>query len=535
MVFITYRQPHQLLHLLRGAKMKKGIALLLTFAMAVSLAACSGGGNSTAAAASAQSTAGTSTEASKAASKPAEGAGNITAEWNVSEEKTLEYENGQVLIDTEDVRISASALKNRNTDKGMALRGMIKVENLTDGPIMVNGYKNKNKQKSWSGIVGPGETKELGGTASIYDWNGKIGNSEECYQGRYMIRVTDNTRLLAAAVFDWYASDSEPLENIITDEVKIASEWGEVNENYAKGNGKSADNTQTDRKSADNTQTDGRETSADTGSETVRVLFGIGGSETDRAAMENVRNTVAADGIDLELRPLPPGGSPIIDVTNGQVDTCFGESNACLSETKNYLMMTGNSVYAGMYDIIAEEACPVGYTRFTPLYICSEKFDSADELKNGATIAVPWEFCTGGFMTIRAARLLEAAGLVTLKDTSEMPDYTAYYLDSYFKETAPGINIEFAAPLGYQEIRNDPSAYDAVLMPEKDYGKEIFGDPNWNNPDYWEQLWVRKKDVKDPAKLDAFEKIIEAYQSQATTLLVENTVGWDIDLISQYR
>ena len=491
--------------------MKKVIGLLLTFAMAVSLAACGGGGNST---------------ADKAASKPGKGIGSVAAEWDVSKEKTLEYKNGQVLIDTEDVRISASTLKNKNTDKGMALSGTIRIENRTDGEIRVNGYRNKSERQHWSAKVGPGETKKRGGMEPIYDWNGKIGNSEECYQGRYMIRVTDDTKLLAAAVFDWYASDSEPFENIVTDEVKIASEWGEVNEKYAGENGKSADNTQADES----------ENSADTGSETVRILFGIGGGEIDRAVMENVRNTVAADGIELEVVTFPmEGASPVINVTNRQVDMCFGESNACLSETKNYLMMTRRSEYAKLYDIIAEEACPVGYTRFSPIYICSEKFGSLDELKNGATIAIPWEFCMGGFRTIRVAKILEAAGLVTLKDDSEMPDYTSYNPNDYFKEIAPGINIEISAALGYKEIMDNPSAYDAVLLPGKDYGKVIFDDPNWNNPDYWDQIWVRKEDVKDPAKLDAFEKIVKAYQSQTTTLYVENTVGWDVDLISQYR
>ena len=103
--------------------MKKVTCLLLTFAMAVSLAACGGGGNST---------------ADKAASKPGKGTGSVAAEWDVSKEKTLKYKNGQVLIDTEDVRISASALKNKDTDKGMALSGTIKIENLTDGEIRVN-------------------------------------------------------------------------------------------------------------------------------------------------------------------------------------------------------------------------------------------------------------------------------------------------------------------------------------------------------------------------------------------------------------
>ena len=130
-----------------------------------------------------------------------------------------------------------------------------------------------------------------------------------------MIRVTDDTKLLAAAVFDWYASDSEPFENIVTDEVKIASEWGEVNEKYAGENGKSADNTQAEE----------TENSADTGSETVRILFGIGGGEIDRAVMENVRNTVAADGIELEVVTFPmEGASPVLNVTNRQVDMCFG-------------------------------------------------------------------------------------------------------------------------------------------------------------------------------------------------------------------
>ncbi len=508
--------------------MRKDISLLLTFVLAFSLPICGPSGINTADAAAVRTESEVRTASAEAETNPASRPESATSEWDPSVEKTFKYENGQILIDTEDVRICASSLKNKQKDDGMKLLGMVRIENLSGGPIRVSGYKEGHSKQSWTAKVDTGETKEAGGLTPINEWNGKVGNSQDCYQGKYMIRVTDDKKLLAAALFDWYTSETDPFENIITDEQEIASQWGEIVENYAdpKENAIAAEGSR-----ANDSLNEG--SSADTPSESVTVYLGIVGTETNMAVWDAVRNTVASNDIDLCL--LYIDNSPLSYLHMGQVDICPGMSNAALLETRKYLAMVGQDQLAEAYAGMAEDLCPVGYTTFSPLNIYSAKFSSLDELKNGASIVVPWEFSMGGFNTIRALNVLEAAGLITIKDPSEMPDYTNFTIEHYIKETLPGIELIYSAALGYREIMDDPSAYDALLLPQTAYGTVIFEDPNKDDPDYWEQIWVNKKDVTDPAKLDAFEKIVEAYQSDATTQLVENGVGWDVDLIEQYR
>ena len=82
---------------------------------------------------------------------------------------------------------------------------------------------------------------------------------------------------------------------------------------------------------------------------------------------------------------------------------------------------------------------------------------------------------------------------------------------------------------------NDLTPFDAFTVLGETYGNVLFEDPFQNDPDYWEQIWVNKELTSDPAMLDAIEKIVEAYQSEANLEYVDNPVGWDVDLIGQYR
>ena len=68
---------------------------------------------------------------------------------------------------------------------------------------------------------------------------------------------------------------------------------------------------------------------------------------------------------------------------------------------------------------------------------------------------------------------------------------------------------------------------------------ELFTEPR-TDEGYMTTILARTEDTKDPAKLDLFEKVVEAYQSEETaafyeTVQNEKPAGWDIDVISRYR
>ena len=133
--------------------MKKAVSLLLVFAMVLSFTACGGSGQNTAGAADAQSDTGAKTEA-----KPAQKA----TEWDPSKENSYEYENGQVLLENESVRFTATGLANSMSDKGMRFAVNMKMENLSDNSFRIRFYRNGKDRQSWAAKLDPKKSKERG-------------------------------------------------------------------------------------------------------------------------------------------------------------------------------------------------------------------------------------------------------------------------------------------------------------------------------------------------------------------------------------
>ena len=91
-------------------------------------------------------------------------------------------------------------------------------------------------------------------------------------------------------------------------------------------------------------------------------------------------------------------------------------------------------------------------------------------------------------------------------------------------------------------VRNDDwvDYFDVVLGYGYTEAREpIFTDPNNDNEEYWQKLYCRTEDTQDPGKMDAYEKVVKAFQSENVREILKNTMftpaGWDQDLISQYR
>ncbi len=187
--------------------MKRFISLILTLAMVLSLAACgssestgtpAASGSESAAAESALATTNAGTAASSETGKTESTAAptaSTTEEpttpvpettepepavvtWDLTKEYTYDYQN-IVLLESENVRISAYRLSYKNSDKGMRLSCSVNIENLTDHTLVA--YPRKGN-KNFSKEIPAGESYKPYVTEVVYDWNGLIGETEECFQ-----------------------------------------------------------------------------------------------------------------------------------------------------------------------------------------------------------------------------------------------------------------------------------------------------------------------------------------------------------------
>ena len=266
------------------------------------------------------------------------------------------------------------------------------------------------------------------------------------------------------------------------------------------------------------------EPAEDTSSEPVHIMYGVvGQGSLDEIVLQRAHDKLFEEGVELEV-------------------TEFGELGAAMSMSDMWSFYSQAAI--DEYDdqrraLYTEHYSAVGYTTCTPIRLFSAKYSSLEEIPDGARIAVNLMLSLGGISSKRVALLLEGAGLITLKDASEMPDYTSYYPEHYIKENLSNIELEIYDPEYMTEEREE--IYDAFIT-FGDYDANLLcEDPTISDPYYWNRIMVNAEAVKDPAMLDAFEKVVEAYQSQETLDTAEAEgrkfypVGWDVDLIAQYR
>lgn len=498
--------------------MKKIVSLLLIFVLVLSFTACGGSGQDAAGAAGGQAQSGSE---AKTEAAPAQGA----EEWDPSVENIFEYENGQLLMENESVRFTATSLVNRQVEKGMMVTVNLKMENLTDSPVKIRMYRDGKANQSWVANLDPGEVYERD-TVPVYDWNGKVDAGEESFLEHCMVRATMDDIDIGAAVFDLYASKTTPFVNINTDLEEIASTWGELKDPIDV-TGELHENASSDDSASNET------TKKDTSSEDVRILVAFVMSENNHTIWNAVKEAVAREGVDLEYMVSDSTKSMVEYFNTGYIDMCIGGSKAAFSEAGRFSVKSEETdATVKKYADFLEKACPVGYMNFTPVYLCSDQYSSVDEVPADSVVNISRDVSsTDSSYMMRSLQLLEAAGLVTLKDESELTgefDGFGYFV----KDNPKGLRLSGAF---VEEALSNMAAYAAFTLPGQTVGNVLFEDPFKDDPDYWEAMWVNKDLVSDPARLDAVEKIVEAYQSEANLENVENPVGWDVDLIGQYR
>ena len=151
---------------------------------------------------------------------------------------------------------------------------------------------------------------------------------------------------------------------------------------------------------------------------------------------------------------------------------------------------------------------PVGYTFIIPLNLYSHKVSDVSGIKDGDVIAIPDDVTNGG----RALKVLAAAGLITLKSDAgfnpTVDDIESYKVNFEIKElkanTIPSVLDDVTAA-----IVNGNYALDFGLKTEE----AIYKDSVLDEEAYWNLIAARTADLQDQAKLDAYRKVVKAFQS----------------------
>lgn len=254
------------------------------------------------------------------------------------------------------------------------------------------------------------------------------------------------------------------------------------------------------------------------GEQSIALKLGVVGSVYEDL-WAPAQQTLAEQGIDLEIVQFSDYVTPNNALANGDIDLNAFQHRIYLdSEKQNYGYEIEN----------------IGNTFIIPLNLYSSQITSLDQLKEGDTVAIPDDLTNGG----RALKVLEAAGLITLDPEAAfnptVDDITSYAVDITIKELKANV-IPSTLPDVTAAVINGNYALDFGLKTEE----AIYQDTVLDEEQYWNLIAARSQDLTDPAKKEAYQKVVAAFQSDATeTVFNENfggyfiKVGWDQDLLA---
>ena len=252
--------------------------------------------------------------------------------------------------------------------------------------------------------------------------------------------------------------------------------------------------------------------------ETVTVKLGVvGGIYDDMWA--SAKAALADEGIDLEIVQFSDYVTPNNTLANGDIDlNAFQHRIYLQNEIDNYGYEIEN----------------IGNTFIIPLNIYSDKVKSVDELKDGDTVAIPDDVTNGG----RALKVLEAAGLIKLKDSAEF-NPTIDNIETYNTK----ITIEELKANVIPSTLTDVTAAVVNGNYALDFGLKtedaIYKDDQLDIEEYWNLIAARSADLEDADKLETYKKVVAAFQSDETEKVFNDQfggyfikAGWDQDLLA---
>lgn len=228
--------------------------------------------------------------------------------------------------------------------------------------------------------------------------------------------------------------------------------------------------------------------------------------------------TLKEEGINFEIVQFSDYNTPNNALNSGEID---------LNAFQHQIFLKADTEANGY------EVETIGYTFIIPLNVYSNKVSSIDEIKDGDTIAIPNDVTNGG----RAIKVLEAAGLITLKDGADfsptVADIETYNVDITIQElqanTIPSALDDVTAA-----IVNGNYALDFGLKTEE----AIFKDTSVDEEEYWNIIVAKTADLEDAEKVETYKKVVEAFQAEETQKVFDEkfggyfiAVGWDQDLL----
>ena len=247
----------------------------------------------------------------------------------------------------------------------------------------------------------------------------------------------------------------------------------------------------------------------------VEVKIGVVGSIYEDL-WAPAQKALKSEGINLKIVQFSDYVTPNNALSNGEID---------LNAFQHRIFLEND---AGSHDY---DVKLIGNTFIIPLNLYSNKVKSVKELKNGATIAIPNDVTNGG----RAIKVLAAAGLITLKADAGFNPTVADIVSNpkHIVLQEPAANtIPSALADVDAAIVNGNYALDFGIKTES----AIFKDTSVDEKQYWNLIAARGADLKDPAKVEIFRKVVKAFQTKETEDVFNKTYGgyfikegWDID------
>lgn len=229
----------------------------------------------------------------------------------------------------------------------------------------------------------------------------------------------------------------------------------------------------------------------------VKVKVGVVGENNEQWVP--VIESLKAEGIELELVRFADYSLPNQALADKEID---------LNSFQHYAFLE-NQIKDRGYKLSV-----IGETIIAPLGVYSKKHTSVDQLKEGASIAIPSDATNGG----RALKVLESAGLIEVDPAAgfvpTLSNITKNPLNIKFYEVEAAQTYSLMADVDLAVI-NGGHARDNGLSPAKDavYLEKVI--EGQNNP-YINVIAARTEDQDN----ELYQKVVKAYRSDAVAKII---------------
>lgn len=252
--------------------------------------------------------------------------------------------------------------------------------------------------------------------------------------------------------------------------------------------------------SDDNSSSNSQETSASSsGTEETVTLKGIADLTPHSELIEYVAPKLEEQGITIELVSTAADATTNEKLNNGEIDFNFFQHEP-------YLL---SEVETNGYDLISAGAIHV-----EPITAYSDKYDSVDDIPDGAVVAIP----SDGTNEYRALKILEDNGFIKLDEA------VSYTLSASVKDIIENKKNLEIVELDSAQIIPTKDDYDFFItntnkvLEANITSTKLFAESGKDNP-YANIITIRSEDKDN----EAIKALVEALQSEDTQKYIEET------------